>query len=70
MSWLRFEPMNFRFRTSFTGEPVDQEKTKSFGRHKFTWLNIAENRLLISGMVFEKTDFSRVGGVKKIATFS
>ena len=32
--------MDFRFITSFTGEPVDQEKTKSFG--------IAENRFLHS----------------------
>ena len=36
MNWLRFEPMDFRFRSSFTSEPVDQEKPKSFRRHKFT----------------------------------
>ena len=27
---MRFEPMNFRFRTSFTGELVDQEKNQKF----------------------------------------
>jgi hypothetical protein len=40
--------MDFRFRTSFTGKPVDQEKTKSFGCHK------AKNCMLISGMASEK----------------
>ena len=28
MSWLRFEPMNFCFKTSFTGESVYQEKNR------------------------------------------
>jgi hypothetical protein len=57
--------MDFRFGTSFTGEPVDQKKIKSFGRHKFTWLHIEKNLLFISGMVIEENDFSRVGHVKK-----
>ena len=48
--------MDFRVRISNTVEPVDQEKTKSFGRHKFTWLHIAKHRLLISGMAFEEHD--------------
>jgi hypothetical protein len=36
MSGLRFELMDFRFRTSFTYELVDQE-IKKIGYHKFTW---------------------------------
>ena len=32
------------------------EKIKSVGCHKFIWLDIAENRLVISGMVFKKND--------------
>jgi hypothetical protein len=32
MLFFRFKPMNFWFGTSFTGEPVDQEKkTKKLG---------------------------------------
>jgi hypothetical protein len=32
---------------------LKERKTKSFGRHNYTGIYIAENRLLISGLVFE-----------------
>ena len=44
---------------------MTRKKTKNFGRHKFTWLHIAENRLLISGMVFEKNDWVGWAQLKK-----
>jgi hypothetical protein len=31
MSSLRFEPIDVWFKTSFTGKPVDKEKTKKMG---------------------------------------
>jgi hypothetical protein len=44
------------FGTLITGKPVDHEKNKKFTCQKFIWLQVAENLLLISGMVFEKND--------------
>jgi hypothetical protein len=44
------------FETSITGKPGDHKKNKKLTCHKFHWLHVAENRLLISGMVFEKND--------------
>ena len=58
------------FGTSITGEPVDQEKTKNFGCQKFTWLHIAENRLLISSMVLEKNDWVGWVELKKQLPYS
>jgi hypothetical protein len=49
--------MDFRFRTSLTGELVNQEK--NFGDTNllgYKYVAIAKNRLLTFGMVFEKND--------------
>ena len=55
---------NRLFQNLITGQPVVGEKNKKFGRHKYTWLHIATNRLLISGMVwwamFKKSYFRQL----------
>ena len=48
MGLLRFEPLNFRFKTTITGEPLDLEKTKNF---QYQVNLVAENRLLKHNMV-------------------
>ena len=54
-------------RTSITSVPVDQDisKTKMDCHkpecHKFSWLNIAKTRLIISGMVIERNAWDGLG---------
>jgi hypothetical protein len=64
MSWLRFDHMDFRF--SNINYRLTMRKTKKFTWHKFTWLHIAKNRLLISSMVFEKNDWVGWAQLKKL----
>ena len=57
--------MDFQFRTSFTGVPADQEKNEKFSAPQIYLTTRSKKSLLISAMVSEKNDFSRVSGVKK-----
>ena len=50
-------------------QPVQGEKNKKFWWPPIYLATHSKNGLLISGMVLEKNDFSRVTGVKKLPDF-
>ena len=53
MGVFRLEPLNFRFKTSIAGEPVELEKDETSTCQKLTWVHDTNYRFSISLLVFE-----------------